>query len=90
MNGLTKSILCAYFFLVGTVDGVYARTEAVTLDAAHVQTEDGPFLYVANQEAAAITVIDLSTHTVAEIIDLEKMGYGANAKPHHLLSLIHI
>ena len=85
MNGLTKSILCAYFFLVGTVDGVYARTEAVTLDAAHVQTEDGPFLYVANQEAAAITVIDLSTHTVAEIIDLEKMGYGANAKPHHLV-----
>ena len=45
----------------------------------------GPFLYVANQEAAAVTVIDLSTNAVAEIIDLEAMGYGANAKPHHIV-----
>ena len=46
--------------------------------------EDGSFLYVANQEAAAVTVIDLQTHEIAEIIDLERMGYGANAKPHHI------
>ncbi|MDX1579835.1 MAG: YncE family protein [Gemmatimonadota bacterium] len=45
----------------------------------------GPYLYVANQEAAAVTVIDLATHEVAEVIDLEAMGYGANAKPHHVV-----
>ena len=45
---------------------------------------EGPFLYVANQEAAAVTVIDLETHAVVEVIDLEAMGYGANAKPHHV------
>ena len=45
---------------------------------------EGPFLYVANQEAAAVTVIDLETHEVVEVIDLEAMGYGANAKPHHV------
>ncbi|WP_420461896.1 YncE family protein [Candidatus Palauibacter sp.] len=45
---------------------------------------EGPYLYVANQEAAAVTVIDLETHEVVEVIDLEAMGYGANAKPHHI------
>ena len=45
---------------------------------------DGPFLYVANQEAASVTVIDLTTNEVAEVIDLEAMGYGATAKPHDI------
>ncbi|WP_419948249.1 YncE family protein [Candidatus Palauibacter sp.] len=51
---------------------------------AAAQTADGAYLYVANQEAAAVTVIDLSTHDVSQVIDLEAMGYGANAKPHHI------
>jgi DNA-binding beta-propeller fold protein YncE len=44
----------------------------------------GPFLYVANQDAASVSVIDLSTHEIARIIDLEAMGFGANAKPHDI------
>lgn len=44
----------------------------------------GPFVYVANQEAASVSVIDMSTNTVAEIIDLEVMGFGSNAKPHDI------
>lgn len=47
--------------------------------------EDASFLYVANQEAAAVTVIDTETNEVAAVIDLEALGYGANAKPHHVV-----
>ena len=60
------------------------RTASVTSDPSPSTGSDGPFLYVANQEAAAVTVIDLQTHGVVEVIDLEAMGYGANAKPHHI------
>ena len=51
---------------------------------ASATAAEGRYLYVANQEAAAVTVIDLETHEVVEVIDLEAMGFGANAKPHHI------
>jgi len=63
----------------GAPSSAPASTPGTGVEAA------GPFLYVANQEAAAVTVIDLSTNEVAEVIDLEAMGYGANAKPHHVV-----
>ena len=44
----------------------------------------GPFVYIANQEAASVSVIDMSTNAVAEIVDLDAMGFGANAKPHDI------
>lgn len=40
-------------------------------------------LYVTNQDAATVSVIDLGTHEVVATVDLQAMGYGANAKPHH-------
>ncbi|MDH3734910.1 MAG: YncE family protein [Gemmatimonadota bacterium] len=44
----------------------------------------GPFVYIANQEAASVSVIDMSTHMISQIIDLEAMGFGSNAKPHDI------
>ena len=75
MNMLRISIICSYLLLVGTSGWASARTETAVWDPVAKQVADGPFLYVANQEAAAVTVIDLSPHTVVEIIDLEEMGY---------------
>lgn len=43
-----------------------------------------PRLYVANQDAATVSVIDIATHTVAETVDLRRYGFGDNAKPHHV------
>lgn len=40
-------------------------------------------IYVANQEPATVTVIDLATHRVTATIDLQALGFSANAKPHH-------
>jgi YVTN family beta-propeller protein len=47
-------------------------------------SEDGPRLYVANQGAAAITVIDASDASVVAIVRLEELGFGPNARPHHV------
>jgi DNA-binding beta-propeller fold protein YncE len=42
-----------------------------------------PLLYVTNQDDATISVIDLRSHRVVETIDLQKLGFGPTAKPHH-------
>lgn len=43
-------------------------------------------LYVANQDDATITVIDVETRTVLRTIDLQSLGFGPNAKPHHIVA----
>ena len=42
-----------------------------------------PRLYVANQDAATVSVIDLATHATAATVDLRTLGFAANARPHH-------
>ncbi|MEJ2548419.1 MAG: YncE family protein [Gemmatimonadota bacterium] len=42
------------------------------------------FIYVANQAAATVSVIDPATDAVIRTIDLQDLGYTANAKPHHV------
>ncbi|MEO5511869.1 MAG: YncE family protein [Longimicrobiales bacterium] len=41
-------------------------------------------LYVTNQADATVTVIDTRTNTVLRTVDLQKLGFSANAKPHHV------
>ena len=45
---------------------------------------EAPYLYVANQGAAIVTVIDVSDATVVAVIRLEELGFGPNARPHHV------
>ncbi len=40
-------------------------------------------LYVANQDEATVSVIDVATNTVATALDLRTLGFAANARPHH-------
>ena len=42
-----------------------------------------PRLYLANQDDATVSVVDLATKQVVETIDLQALGFGPNAKPHH-------
>lgn len=46
--------------------------------------EVGPLLYVANQGAATITVIDAGNASVVAIVRLGDLGFGPNARPHHV------
>lgn len=67
---------CAAASVSGTADDPLGRRAAVS--------EDGPRLYVANQGAATITVIDASDASVVAIVRLEELGFGPTARPHHV------
>ncbi|MGH7510911.1 MAG: YncE family protein [Gemmatimonadales bacterium] len=43
-----------------------------------------PRLYVANQDDATVSVVDLKKRELAETVDLRRYGFGDNAKPHHV------
>ncbi len=47
-------------------------------------TLPGPALYVVNQAGASISVIDQDQLVVDTVLDLTRMGFTANAKPHHV------
>ncbi len=44
----------------------------------------GTRLYVTNQDDATVSVVDLAGRKVIKTIDLKTMGFGPNAKPHHV------
>lgn len=52
--------------------------------AASPATAQGAKLYVVNQGSASITVIDQAKLSIDTTLDLTKMGFTANAKPHHV------
>jgi DNA-binding beta-propeller fold protein YncE len=43
-----------------------------------------PRLYVANQDDATVSIIDVNSRRLIETLDLRRLGYGDNAKPHHV------
>ncbi len=43
---------------------------------------EGPFLYVANQNGASVSVIDIEERAESVRVDLQALGFGPNAKPH--------
>ncbi|MEN8143631.1 MAG: beta-propeller fold lactonase family protein [Gemmatimonadota bacterium] len=43
-----------------------------------------PWLYVANQVSATVSVIDMEADSVIATVDLQALGFTSNAKPHHV------
>ncbi|MEO8032761.1 MAG: hypothetical protein ABI765_18060, partial [Gemmatimonadota bacterium] len=43
-----------------------------------------PLVYIANQAAAKVTVVDPAGDSVLTILDLQALGFSAHAKPHHI------
>ncbi len=43
-----------------------------------------PLVYIANQAAAKITVVDATADSVVATVDLQAMGFSDHAKPHHI------
>ncbi|HUG42072.1 MAG TPA: YncE family protein [Longimicrobiales bacterium] len=43
-------------------------------------------VYVTNQDAASVTAIDANTHAVVATVDLQGLGFSANARPHHVVA----
>ena len=53
--------------------------------AAPSPTATGPLVYVCNQDDATVSLIDSGTNEVVEVVDLKQLGFGPNAKPHHVV-----
>ncbi|HUP01211.1 MAG TPA: YncE family protein [Gemmatimonadota bacterium] len=43
---------------------------------------EGPYLYVANQNGASISIIEVDDPRIVESVDLQALGFGPNARPH--------
>ena len=48
--------------------------------------QQGQHIYVCNQGEATLSVIDVQTNEIIDNIDLQKLGFSANAKPHHAIA----
>ena len=78
MRGITAVLLVPVTAACASAQAQFHSTRSSQL-AAH-----GEFLYVTNQDGASISVIDLATHAVTATLDLTTLGFGPNAKPHHV------
>lgn len=78
--------LALFPVLLGLVAGCGSAPRAVDASDADptVPAVDRPLVYVANQDDASVSVIDAGSLDVVATVDLASLGYGANAKPHHV------
>lgn len=72
-------------FVIGIISLILAFVATAPLGAAPQPAEDDAYLYVCNQGAASVSVIDMATNEVVETVDLQALGFSANAKPHHVV-----
>ncbi len=82
MNTLSRIVFVTF--------AVFALS-AGTLSAQHQSdkkgtTADGQRIYVCNQGAATLTVIDAESNEIVDNIDLQELGFSENAKPHHAVA----
>jgi YVTN family beta-propeller protein len=70
--------------LVAFVALCAACAAPVARSGTSAQAAAGDLLYVCNQNDATISVIDMATNRVIRTIDLQQLGFSANAKPHHV------
>ena len=57
---------------------------AGSIPGGTLQTESLSWLYVCNQDDATVTVLDMGTLEIVRTVDFQRLGYSANAKPHHV------
>ena len=72
--------------LLVAVAAMAGCASAAASGRALADAEPRYLLYVCNQEEATVSVIDMGTNTVVETIDLQALGFSANAKPHHMVA----
>ncbi len=81
--GLTLLAACAGA-PAGSAAGSPATTSGAQEPSASTPPAAAPWLYVANQSSATVTIIDMQTDDVVATVDLQALGFSSNAKPHHV------
>ena len=74
---MKKLLLLAAILMLPACASAPAITQSAPSQAAET-------LYVCNQSDATVTLIDTRTNTIIRTIDLKQLGFGPNAKPHHI------
>jgi YVTN family beta-propeller protein len=77
------------FAAVATVSGMQSPSRTAP-GAAQVRVtpalpQQPDYLYVCNQDGASVSIVDMATLEVVKTLDLQKMGFSATAKPHHVV-----
>ncbi len=63
---------------------VQAASNNGAVAAPQAMVDDAEYVYVCNQAAATVSVIDVETLEVVGTVDLAQFGFDKNAKPHHI------
>lgn len=64
-----------------------SMTACASTGSQQATAQSSELLYVCNQGAASVSVIDTQTLEIVETIDLTDLGYSKTAKPHHIAVL---
>ena len=72
--------------LLGTACVLSLTLLATQPTTAQTANNDGQRIYVCNQGEATLSVIDVSSNEIIDNIDLQELGFSANAKPHHTVA----
>lgn len=90
---MRKSLIFVLGLSVGCAPSTAPRPETAPTPATTTATAVNPapatatatdLLYVCNQSDATVTLIDTNTNEVVGRVDLTKLGFSANSKPHHI------
>lgn len=77
------------FFLIRVVFAstlIVLSATPLAMGQAGGEDTQGQRIYVCNQGAATLSVIDVETNEIVDHIDLQELGFSANAKPHHTVA----
>src|SRR5262245_21709629 len=65
--------------------GAVALPSAPTTAPVPAVVAPTTLLWVCNQNDASVSIVDAATGKVLRTVDLQKLGFSANAKPHHIV-----
>ncbi|MGH7572240.1 MAG: YncE family protein [Gemmatimonadota bacterium] len=82
MIGRLRPLLAAAGIVLACASAPDARVSAPETGASPGPRAEGPFLYVANQNGASVSIIDIGQRAETARVDLRTLGLGPNAKPH--------
>lgn len=71
---------------IGRIALLVLLTFSASVIAVVAQAQQGQQIYVCNQGAATLSIIDVASLEIVSKIDLQDLGFSSNAKPHHTLA----
>ncbi|MEQ8523110.1 YncE family protein [Gracilimonas sp.] len=77
MKSILRSLFVISLFVIFSFSGMNTFAQSDT---------NGQRIYICNQGEATLSVLDAESNSIVETIDLQKLGFSKNAKPHHAIT----